>query len=74
MSDTQTAKWYTNLLSQLNSIAEEFELDPIQAERFRSFTFEVARSQYKAGNKGGIAWLHKQIKGKNGGATSSAAV
>lgn len=72
MSDTQTTKWYVNLLSQLNSITEEFELDPIQAERFRSFTFEVAKSQYKAGNKGGIAWLHKQLREKGANAASAA--
>ena len=72
MSEAQTTKWYSNLLSQLNSIAEEFELDPIQSERFRSFTFEVAKDQFKAGNKSGIAWLHRQLRDK-GSAVPAAA-
>ena len=73
MSDTQTVKWSTNLLAQLSAISEEFELDPIQAERFREFTFGVAKAQYKTGNKSGIAWLHKQLREKSGGAQAATA-
>ena len=73
MSDTQTTKWYSGLLSQLNTVAEELDLDPLQTEKFKEFTFSIAKSQYKTGNKSGIAWLHRQLRGKNTGAEAAAA-
>jgi len=64
MSNQPTTSWYKKLLSQLNSLGEEFGLDDLQNERFRDFTVALAKDQFRAGNKSGIAWIYKQLREK----------
>jgi len=64
MSNQPTTSWYKKLLSQLNSLGEEFGLDDLQNERFRDFTVALAKDQFRAGNKSGIAWTYKQLREK----------
>lgn len=71
MSDTQKNPWYKNLLSQINTMAEQFSLDDIQTNNFREVVLAFAKAQYMAGNKSGIAWVHKQLREKNGGAQAA---
>ena len=52
--------WYRNLMSHCNSLAEKFGLDDLSSEELRSFVNQVARDQYKLGNKSGIRWAFKK--------------
>jgi len=65
MSDKQTTTWYKKLLNQLNVLAEQFELDDLQLDQFRDFSVNLAKEQFRAGNKSGIAWAYKQIRENN---------
>lgn len=65
MSNTQTRNWFNTLNDSIHSLAEEFGLDDVQTNRFLDFTVNLAREQYKTGNKSGIAWAFKQTREKN---------
>lgn len=65
MSETKKTFWINALTDRVNTMAEEFGLDDSQTNRFRDFTIEMAKEQYKVGNKSGIAWLHKQMQEKS---------
>lgn len=71
MSETQTTTWYKKLLSQLNTLAEQFELDDLQMDQFKDFSMNLAKEQFRAGNKSGIAWVYKQLREKNGNAQAA---
>lgn len=73
MSDKQTTSWYKKLLSQLNSLAEQFGLDDLQLDQFRDFSVTLAKDQFRAGNKSGIAWAYRQIRENGPGAQSAGA-
>lgn len=73
MSDTSKNPWYKNLLSQVNTMAEQFGLDDIQTNNFRETVLAFAKTQYMAGNKSGIAWVYKQLREKNGNAQVASA-
>ena len=62
MTEQPKTKWYENLISSINNLAEEFGLDDPQAQRFRDFMIGIARDQYKSGNRSGIRWAHEQIR------------
>jgi hypothetical protein len=65
MPTTQTRNWYQKLNDNIHSLAEEFGLDDVQTNRFTDFTVNLAKEQYKNGNKSGIAWAFKQAREKN---------
>lgn len=48
--------WYTKLLSEINSLAEEFGLDDMASSRLKEYILVKSKDQYKAGNKSGIRW------------------
>ena len=52
--------WYRTLMSNCNALAEKFGLDDLSTEEFRSFVNQIARDQYKMGNKSGIRWAFKK--------------
>ncbi len=62
MSTDNKIKWYQGLTDQVNTLAEEFGLDDGQSIRFRDFTFNLAREQYRTGNKSGASWAFKQAR------------
>lgn len=65
MSEIKKTNWIHSINDRVNNLAEEFGLNDTQTNRFRDFTFEMAREQYKVGNKSGIAWIYKQIREKS---------
>ncbi len=73
MSDTQTKPWFNQLRGKLTELAEQFDLDPIQAEQFRETMFGLCKMEYMAGNKSGIAWAFKKAAEKRGGSQAVAA-
>ncbi len=68
MEETR-ATWYVELVSAINSLAEELGVDDLGTRRMRDFVVSTAKSQYTAGNKAGIYWART---GKNKGYGSAA--
>lgn len=56
----QQGNWYYKLLDRVNELIRKFDLPEDIAAEVQSLTIEVARDQFKAGNKSGIAWLKKR--------------
>ncbi len=67
MSDTQTKPWYSQLTGKLTELAEQFDLDPVQAEKFRETMFGLCKAEYASGSKSGAAWAFKKASEKRGG-------
>lgn len=57
---TQQGNWYYKLLDKVNELIRKFDLPEDIAGEVQALTIEVAREQFKAGNKSGIAWLKKK--------------
>ena len=60
----QPSSWYKNLCDRVNEVAESFGLDDPQTNRFRDFIMQIARDQFKAGNKSGAGWAFQQARDK----------
>ncbi|MDG1949380.1 MAG: hypothetical protein P8J32_00985 [bacterium] len=54
--------WYQQLSDRINSLAEQFSLDEIQHDTFRTFVVKLAKDQYKVGSKAGAGWAFKKAK------------
>lgn len=67
---TSTGSWYYRLLDRVQDLIRRFELPEDIAAEVQSLTIEIAREQFKAGNKSGIAWL-KREQAKNGVRTNA---
>ena len=52
----EQAPWYKNLISAINTLAEEIGLDDTSTQKLREFIFMQAKEQFKAGNRSGIRW------------------
>ena len=58
--------WSAQIMDKFDAIMTKFDMpEDIQVD-LRSFVSEVAREQYKAGNKSGINWLRKKAGAKPG--------
>lgn len=57
---TQQGNWYYKLLDKVNELIRRFDLPEDIAAEVQALAIEVAREQFKAGNKSGIAWLKKK--------------
>lgn len=67
MTDTEKkplAKWYVDLCSELDVLLESLEVGEDAAEEIKTFTLEIARNQYLAGNRSGIRWAREQSQQK----------
>lgn len=64
-NNNAAAKWYQNIVDKVREIVDRYGLPEDIAADVRAMTFEIARDQYKVGNKAGIAWL-KREQAKNG--------
>jgi len=62
MPEEKKPLWLMNLISKINSIAEEVGLEEDGVSRFRDFIVSIAKAQYVAGNSAGIHWART---GKN---------
>lgn len=46
--------WYLNMVSRFKKLAEELKLEEEMATELMEFMFDIAKEQYKNGNKAGI--------------------
>jgi len=56
MESEKTQNWYSNLISECNSMAERFGLDDFHLNEMREFVERIAREQFKSGSKSGYRW------------------
>lgn len=56
----QTEKWFDDLISSINTLAESFDLDEEQTALLRERVLGIAKREYMQGNKAGIAWALKK--------------
>lgn len=54
--------WYQHLSDRINNLSEQFGLDEIQQDTFRSFVVKLAKDQYKVGSRAGAGWAFKKAK------------
>ena len=63
MSDAPKMTWYEKIVATVNAMGEEFGLDDQAHKKLRDTVVEIAKSQFKLGNKSGIRWAYmKQSK------------
>lgn len=62
MENTTNKKWFEELISSINSLAERFGLDDLGTSELREFVIQTAREQYKVGNKSGARWAFKKME------------
>ena len=62
MPEEKKPYWLVDLVSKINSLAEEVGLDDSGVHRFRDFIVTIAKAQFVAGNSAGIHWART---GKN---------
>lgn len=62
MPEEKKPYWLVDLVSRVNSLAEEVGMDDSAVARFRDFIVTIAKAQYVAGNSAGIHWART---GKN---------
>ncbi|MEK9131029.1 MAG: hypothetical protein AAB429_02845 [Patescibacteria group bacterium] len=71
IKDPKNQSWYSALLGNITTMADQLELESEQRQSLRDFIVEVAKAQYCAGNKAGIHWLRVQMaKGGQQGAAA----
>jgi hypothetical protein len=54
-----TAKWYVELIEKFKKLMELHGMPDDVALDVKDFVLDVAREQYMAGNRSGIAWARK---------------
>ena len=47
-------KWYVNMVTRLNELSNKLGLEGPAVSEVRDFMFEIAKEQFKSGNKSGI--------------------
>ncbi len=52
--EKQAPKWYIEMTTKLNNLATNLGIEGPALAEIRNFVIEVAKSQYKSGNKSGI--------------------
>ena len=58
--------WLDKLTDRFDALMVKFDMPEDIRHEIESFVLAVAKEQYTAGNKGGIAWLRKQVGAKPG--------
>jgi len=61
----QTGTWYTKLLNDISSLAQELDVEDHQRSILRESVIKIAKQQYQIGNKSGIRWLLREQAKKN---------
>ncbi len=52
--------WYFTLVDKIQEVTRKFDLPEDISTEVRAMTVEVARAQFKAGCKSGVAWVKRQ--------------
>jgi hypothetical protein len=67
IDNNETKKtWLEKLTDRFDALMVKFDMPEDMRHEIESFVLNVAKEQYTAGNKGGIAWLRKQLGAKPG--------
>ena len=53
-------KWYVDMTTRFNQLAQSLGVEGPAAEELRNFVIEIAKEQYKNGNKAGIRWARSE--------------
>lgn len=53
-------KWYTELMQRFQGLTGRLGLSEHEADQVKEFILSIAREQFMAGNRSGIAWMHKK--------------
>ena len=64
------AKWYVELMERFSSLMARIGMPDSAISEIRDFMLSVAREQYMAGNRSGIAWMRKKAGGSTSAETS----
>ena len=60
--------WYSIMMSNFDSLIEKLGIPENIASELQTFVTTVAKDQFKAGNKSGIAWILKKKAEETAGA------
>lgn len=52
--------WYSILMDTFQSLMKKHDMPEDIANEIEAFILSVAKDQFRAGNRSGIAWTHKQ--------------
>ena len=66
METEKKLSWYDRLLDRFNEVVSKFDLPEDMRHEIENFVLGVARDQFQAGNRSGIAWVRKQAGAKPG--------
>ena len=64
MVPNPTAKWYVNLCARFNDIMDRNGIPEEISAEIKLFVVDIAREQYRSGNRSGCAWMREQFLGK----------
>lgn len=64
------AKWYVELMERFSNLMARVGMRDDAIQEVREFMLSVAKEQYMAGNRSGIAWMRKKEEGKLTSATA----
>ncbi|MBU1126440.1 MAG: hypothetical protein ABH826_04230 [Patescibacteria group bacterium] len=56
------AKWYTELMHRFHKLMDHIGMPDEATEEIKEFMLSLAREQYMAGNRSGIAWMRKKAE------------
>lgn len=64
MTTAQASKqpWFVNLIARFQQLADRIDMPDEATAEIRQFMIEIAKEQYLAGNRSGIAWIRKQMR------------
>jgi hypothetical protein len=65
-ANTDKKTWLDKLTDRFDALMAKFDMPEDIRHELESFVLTVAKEQYISGNKGGIAWLRKQLGAKPG--------
>lgn len=59
MAINDKASWFMSLIASIQGMAEELGLDDMSSQKLREFVLNIAKEEFKAGNRSGISWARK---------------
>ena len=60
------ARWYVELMRRFEALMSTHKVPEDTRSEIKIFLLEVAREQYMAGNRSGIAWMRDQQEARSG--------
>ncbi len=57
-------RWYSTLMDNFRALMKKHDMPEDIAIELENFIVDVAKAQFKAGNKSGIAWMYQKMAEK----------